>query len=170
MFAEQVEIKIGVLGERLLHVRIEVNGQQAAAVVGGKGEFRRRGWWKRCGNRDRHSNREPTRVMMVSQNNTPGSADCQALWTILFQSDWASISLVKVGLSLPMGYCWVKGVPAEAACMKPSLIFTETCGTGHLALQHLGVDEGFGVGMLDADAEHQCASTTVLGHLAGELE
>ncbi len=40
-------------------------------------------------------------------------------------------------------------------------------GAGHLAFGHLGVYEGFGVGVRDAYGEHQGAASAVLRHLAG---
>ena len=40
-------------------------------------------------------------------------------------------------------------------------------GPGHLAAFHLGVDEGFGVGVLDAHGEHEGAAPPVLRHFAG---
>ena len=38
-------------------------------------------------------------------------------------------------------------------------------GSSHLAFGHLGIDECLAVGMLDADRQHQCATTAVLCHL-----
>ena len=45
--------------------------------------------------------------------------------------------------------------------------FDADVGTGYFTLFQFGVDELFGVGVLDADAEHEGAAATALCHLAG---
>ncbi len=40
-------------------------------------------------------------------------------------------------------------------------------GTGHLAEFHLGIDERFGIGMLDGNGQHQSSAASVLGHFTG---
>ena len=39
----------------------------------------------------------------------------------------------------------------------------------HFAFGHFGIDESLGIGVLDADGQHQCAAPSVLCHLAGRV-
>ena len=44
--------------------------------------------------------------------------------------------------------------------------FYGNVGSGHFALSHLGIDEGFRVGVFDGYAEHQCAAASILSYFA----
>ena len=53
------------------------------------------------------------------------------------------------------------------SCLHEGIVdFHRYVGSRHLAFGHLGIDEGFRVGVLDAHRQHQCAAPAVLCHFA----
>src|SRR5664279_4764848 len=106
----QFKVKFGFISKWIIDITVEIYCQKTATVVGTKWNLP--AWIGRgC---------------CVSQNNTPGSADFQALCIILFQSCTASISFANFGLSELIGYCCLKSVFSSTAFIKSSVSFTET--------------------------------------------
>ena len=76
------------------------------------------------------------------------------------------MSFWNAGSVASIGYCCVYGLPSMAACMKSSIQFYRDVGSGHFAFGHLGIDEGFRVGVFDGYTEHQCAAASILSYLS----
>ena len=98
MFLEQIEIEIGFRRERVDHVSVKVDGQQAATVIRAK---------RYLAAGVRAHGAETKIGIIVSQNKTPGSALFHALCTIFFHKSCALMSLATMGEELSMGYCCV---------------------------------------------------------------
>ena len=165
MAAEELKVELCLRRERIFHVRIQVDGQQTATVVGTEGNFAA----GVCRNRlkaevgvavgqafaDNRVPEQHTRLRAlpsVVHNFLPQSGGIYFLLHLrLFGVDGI---LLAIGLAL------------RGAAHKFVVDAHTHVGTRHAAFRHLGVDKRLSVGVLDAHAEHQCAAPSVLRHLA----
>ena len=165
MLPEQLVVKVGILGKSVLHVAIQVDAQQTARVVGAKGNL--------TAGIGRDGAEAQIGIAVGNALTQDGVPEQHArLGTLPCVVDNLLPQLLGGDFLLPLGGVAVDGkllhvwFVIDGSLHELVVNLHGDVGTRHLPLGHLGVDESLGVGVLDADAQHQCATATVLGNLA----
>ena len=166
MLAEEVEVERSLLGEGLVDVGVEVDGLQAAAVVGAEGYLAAGvgadGAVAEVGIAVGHALAEDG----VPEEHAGFGAAPRVGDNLVPQG--AGVDLFGIGgVGRVDGVLLHEGLALHGALHELVGNLHADVGAGNLALLQLGVDELLGVGMLDADAEHQGSAAATLGHLAG---
>ena len=168
MLVEEVEIEIGLRRERINYIRIEVDGQQTAAVVGTEGYLTARigrdGFETEVGIAIGHR---------FANDGIPeedsGLGRFPGIVHNLFPECLRIDLLRHLGIGRVDGELLYVGLAGGGSFHKVVVNLHRYVGTGYPAFDHLGVDERLGVGVLDRYRQHQRAPAAVLCHLAGRV-
>ena len=165
---ERVEVEAGLCRKRVLHVAVEVDAQQAARVVGTE-RYLTAGVGR--------DGTEPQVGIAVgdalAQDGVPEQHT--RLGTLPSIVDYLLPQLLgrnlpteaQISLLAPIdGPLLHVGLVVDGAAHELVVNLHADVGAGHLALGHLRIDERLGLGVPDADAEHQRTTPSVLRHLA----
>ena len=165
MFCKKVKIKISLGSERILHIAVEVDGNQAAAVIGAQGYLTagvggdgleaqvsiavgHRLTRDSIPEQDARLGTFPRVVNNFSPK--PGGVG------VLFINRFVTINRILLMVRFPVN-----------GCLHESVIDAHRhVGASHFAFFHLCVNKRLGIRVLDAHREHQGATTTILCHLA----
>ena len=167
---EQVEVEAGFGGERILHVAVQVDTEQTARVVGTKGNL--------PAGIGRHRAEAQVGIAVgntLAQDGVPEQhtrfCALPGIMNYLLPKFAGRDFLMKADLTFSL----LRGIyrpplhillVVDGSLHELIVDLHRDVGPRHLALGHLGIDEGLAVGMLDAHREHQRTTTPVLCHLA----
>ena len=170
---EQVVVEIGILGERIHHITVEVDAQQATGVVGTE-----RNLTAGVGRNGAETQVGIAVGQTLAQDGVPeqhtrlGTLPCVVYNLLpqhlgidfLFHGEASLlrflVSLITDGILLHVGF------PLCGSLHEVVVDLHAHVGTGHPSFRHLSIDKRLGIGMLDTHGEHQCTATAVLRHLA----
>ena len=168
VFAELVEVEESLGREGVFHVGVEVDGQEAAAVVGAEGNF--------TAGVGRYRGEAQVGVAVGNAFAADGvpeeHAGLGAFPGIVYDFLPERLGvrfLLHDGLVAVDGELLVVGKALRGAAHELVVDFNAHVGPRDFSLLHLGIDEVLGLGVTDADGEHQCAAAAVLGHFAGRV-
>ena len=168
MLSELLHVKIGILGKRMNHIRIEVDAQQPARVIRAQRYFA--AWIGAHG--------AETQVgITVGNAFTDDGIPEQYSWLCTLPGIVNNLSPESLGgdfsfhkrlITIHWELLHIRFV--VGSCLHESVVYLDRyIGPGDLSLGHLGINKRFAVGMLDAHTQHQRATTAILRHLAGGI-
>ncbi len=168
MLFEQFEVEVSTLGERLFHIRVQVQRQQTATVVGAKRDFA-----ARVGG----NGAEPFVAIAVRQGFSDDGVPKQharfggqpGIVDNLFPKRGGLDFFGELGLVGIDGELLAINAVAQGGIHEGIVDAYRNVGTRNFTLFGLGVDKVFGIGMLDGDRQHQRTAAAVLGHFAGTV-
>ena len=162
---EQLVVEVCFLGEGVPDIRVEVDAQQSAGVVGTQG-------YLAAGVRRYGTETEVCITVgdALPEDGVPeehtglGALPC-VVYDLLPECLCTDFP-PHVGVVARNGELLYVGLVLSGRPHELVVYLHAHVGTRHLAFGHLGIDESLRVGMLDAHTQHQRATTTVLCHLA----
>ena len=168
MLLKQVVIEVCVLGERIYNVRIEVDGKQTARVV--------RTEWNLSARIGRHSAEAKVGITVrnaLLQDGIPEQHTRLCAFPSVVDNLLPKFAgryfLVPIRVITVDRECLVIRAAFDGGLHELIVYFHRHISSSDLTLSHLGVDESLGIGMLDADGEHQGTTSSVLCHLSGRV-
>ena len=166
MATEKREVEFGLRGEGVLHVGIEIQCHQAAAVVGTKGDFAT-GIGAHCAEAERSIAVWHT----FTQNGVPekhtGLCTAPGIVNDLSPKGFGIYIFLHHGRIAVDGELLMIGTALNGAMHELIIDAYTHIGSGDFSLFEFGVNEIFRFRMADSDAEHQGSTATVLRHLTG---
>ncbi len=165
MLGKEVEIETGVVGKRVAHITVEVDGYQAATVV--------RTQWNLATGVGGDGAEAQVGIAVGHRLANDGVPEQDARLGALPRVVHDFVPQLRgVDFFLVQRVVTVDGISlgvllAVDGSLHKLIVDAHThVGAGHLALGEFGVDKRLRVGVLDAHGEHQGATATVLRHLA----
>ena len=163
--AEQLVVEVGILRKRVLDIRVEVDAEQAARVVGTQGYLAtgicRHGAEAQVG----IAVGDALSEYSVPEQHTGFGALPGVVHYLLPQRLGRNLLAHHRILTIDGELLHIRLVLRSTAHELVVNLHAHVSAR-HLALSHLCIDKGFCVGVLDADRQHQGSTTSVLGHLA----
>ena len=168
MLPELVEVEIGILGEGVYHIAIEVQTDQSAAIVGAE---------RNLTTGVRADGAEAQIGIAIGYALSDDGIPEEDTWLRALPSVVHNLLPKVLGRDL-LPHLGILRIHRELlgigssfrSCAHKLVIHLHAhVGSGDLSLGHLCIDERLAVGMLDTHREHEGAATAVLSHLAGRV-
>ena len=166
MLTEQLKVKVGILGEGIVDIAVEVHSDEAATVIRAQRNLTagvcRDGAEAQVGIAVGHR--------LAGDSVPEKHAWLGALPCVVhdFVPQLLGIDFLLIDRVVAVDRVLLRVLGSINGGLHECVINAHTdIGSGDLPFYHLGVDKRLAVGVLDADGEHQGASTAVLCHLAG---
>ena len=169
VFLKQLMVEVGVLGEGITDIAVEIDTQQSARVVGTERYL--------AAGVGRHGAEAQVGIAVgdalaqdgVPEQHTglgtlPGVVD-NLLPQLLGRDVFLDEQTLLVGLAVDGPLLGVRLV-LRSGTHEFVVNLHADVGSCHLTLGHLGINKGLGVRVLDAHGEHQRSTTSILCHLA----